>query len=58
MPDQHPNRNVEQLKPLSLESAILDVAPRVTEPDPKPAPAQQPTQRPGPSGRISLRPQQ
>ncbi len=56
MPDQHHDERSKQIKPLSLESAILDVAPRITEREPKPAAQPQPLQRPRPSGRISLRP--
>lgn len=45
----------DQVRPLSLESAILDVAPRVETRTPKEQPVPQVHVRPRPIGRVSLK---
>ncbi len=55
MPDEPNREDQDQIKPLSLESAIVDVAPRVTPDQPKPADSQQTGQRKLAQGRISLK---
>lgn len=56
MPEQNSNDRAEQIKPLSLESAIIDVAPRVQIAEVKPVQPQPTVSRSHPSGRITLRP--
>jgi hypothetical protein len=58
MANQNTNDRAEQIKPLSLESAIIDVAPRIPGSEAKPTPPQPTAIRPHPSGRITLRPPQ
>lgn len=45
----------DQVRPLSLESAILDVAPKVGTQPPKSQPAPQTGTRTRPIGRVSLK---
>ncbi|MEL6797938.1 MAG: hypothetical protein AAFO89_14100 [Planctomycetota bacterium] len=60
MQDNNPQSRKDDVKPLSLESAILDVAPRVSEGQPKATPTTQGinpgTSRPPAGGRIKLFP--
>lgn len=56
MKDQHQRDTTDHVKPLSLESAIFDVAPRIVGSEAKPSQPQPTSNRPHPIGRISLRP--
>lgn len=58
MSDELPHQSRDQVKPLSLESAIIDVAPRVSgEPAKHGSTPDARTARPSPLGRLNLKDQ-